>query len=359
MKITTKDIAKLAGVSRGTVDRALNNRGDIAPEVKAKILEIANRHGYVKNHLASSLAKNQKKNIAILLPNPKEDIFWEASLIGIQNLEDFVGNYGLKLKYTFFSLFNSTSFSKAIEKVIEDKPDAILTAPIYYKESIRNYKLANQNNIPIVCINSEILQIDTLTYIGQNSYDCGIIAAKLFDISLADNQAILSLTIGHKADNAVHIKKKLEGLQDYLNANRPSTSVYECCIEELDNPALIAQTVASFKDIEQEIGGIFFTNSRAYHFNKFSSLFNSYESAIKIGFDLIPPNIELLKDKKLHYLLNQNPQKQGHLGLMALFNHFIYQKQILPKRYLPVDIVVAENYSQYLNEEVYSLELQF
>ena len=40
-KVTLKMIADQAGVSIGTVDRALNNRGRILPETKAQIIEIA------------------------------------------------------------------------------------------------------------------------------------------------------------------------------------------------------------------------------------------------------------------------------------------------------------------------------
>ena len=38
---TIKEIAEKAGVSRGTVDRALNNRGRVNPEVAERIFEIA------------------------------------------------------------------------------------------------------------------------------------------------------------------------------------------------------------------------------------------------------------------------------------------------------------------------------
>ena len=38
---TIQQIAELAGVSRGTVDRALNNRGRINPEVAKQIWQIA------------------------------------------------------------------------------------------------------------------------------------------------------------------------------------------------------------------------------------------------------------------------------------------------------------------------------
>ena len=45
MAVTAQQIADLAGVSRGTVDRALHNRGRVNPEVKEKIQKIARELG--------------------------------------------------------------------------------------------------------------------------------------------------------------------------------------------------------------------------------------------------------------------------------------------------------------------------
>ena len=45
MGVTLNEIAKAAGVSRGTVDRALNNRGRIHPQVAERIRHIAEEMG--------------------------------------------------------------------------------------------------------------------------------------------------------------------------------------------------------------------------------------------------------------------------------------------------------------------------
>lgn len=37
---TIKDIARMAGVSAGTVDRVLHNRGDVSPQSKAKVQKV-------------------------------------------------------------------------------------------------------------------------------------------------------------------------------------------------------------------------------------------------------------------------------------------------------------------------------
>ena len=48
-KITTTQLARICGVSQGTVDRALHNRDDINPETRARILEIAKENDYSPN----------------------------------------------------------------------------------------------------------------------------------------------------------------------------------------------------------------------------------------------------------------------------------------------------------------------
>ena len=56
MAVTIQQIADKAGVSRGTVDRALNNRGRINPEVADQIRQIAEEMGYAP--------KNRKRSIS-------------------------------------------------------------------------------------------------------------------------------------------------------------------------------------------------------------------------------------------------------------------------------------------------------
>ena len=97
--------------------------------------------------------------------------------------------------------------------------------------------------------------------------------------------------------------------------------------------------------------GIFFTNSRAYKIINLMSE-NDYKKYNIIGFDMIDPNIKLLKENKIDFIINQNPILQGYLGIMNFVNHFILKKEIRPTQYLPLDIVLKENvdfYIEYFN----------
>jgi len=72
LKISTAIIAKICGVSQGTVDRALNNRSDIKAETKEKILKVAKNYGY-RDYVSTQITKN----IGIIVFNLENEYFSE------------------------------------------------------------------------------------------------------------------------------------------------------------------------------------------------------------------------------------------------------------------------------------------
>ena len=59
---TIKQIAEMAGVSRGTVDRVLNNRGSVNANTAARVREIAEKLNYKPNKAGLMLAAQKKKS---------------------------------------------------------------------------------------------------------------------------------------------------------------------------------------------------------------------------------------------------------------------------------------------------------
>lgn len=63
---TIYDVAKLAGVSPGTVSNALNHAGKVAPETEKRILEAIEQVKYVPNRMARSLKTNRSRSIFVI-----------------------------------------------------------------------------------------------------------------------------------------------------------------------------------------------------------------------------------------------------------------------------------------------------
>lgn len=80
MKITIKDIGRLAGVSAATVSMVLNNKGaHISKETRERILEIAKEHNYVPNTMARSLVTKKTKTIGLVIPDIANPFFPEIA----------------------------------------------------------------------------------------------------------------------------------------------------------------------------------------------------------------------------------------------------------------------------------------
>ena len=71
----SEDIAKLAGVSRSTVSRVINNYSNVPEETRAKVLKVIEQHQYEPNSFARALAGKKTDTIGLfaISMNEKEN----------------------------------------------------------------------------------------------------------------------------------------------------------------------------------------------------------------------------------------------------------------------------------------------
>ena len=98
MAVTLQQIAEAAGVSRGTVDRALNNRGRIRPEVEERIKRIAREMGYQPSRAGRALAMAKRKiRIGVILQY-METPFMQQVLNGVLEAKEEVESFSGTVK---------------------------------------------------------------------------------------------------------------------------------------------------------------------------------------------------------------------------------------------------------------------
>ena len=68
MTLTIENIASLAGVSRSTVSRVLNNHPGVRPDVRERVLHVIQQYNYVPQAAARSLASARTNTIGLLIP---------------------------------------------------------------------------------------------------------------------------------------------------------------------------------------------------------------------------------------------------------------------------------------------------
>ena len=156
MGVTIRQIAEAAGVSRGTVDRALNNRGRIRPEVAERIQKIAEEMGYRPNQLGRALSMS-KNNIKIgVIVQACETPFMNDVLEGVKKAKEEVDNLGGTVIVCKIPHISASDTIEAMEEMRKDGVSAIAMVPSdeeAVKEKIREFTGVYQ--IPIVTFNSD------------------------------------------------------------------------------------------------------------------------------------------------------------------------------------------------------------
>ena len=135
-KYTIKDIAKLSGVSKGTVDRVLHKRGKVSQKALDAVNNILKEIDYQPNLIARNLKINKVYHICVLVPNPHEDPYWQACVDGINEAIAEFKSLGVIIETFFFSPNSTKSFLEINKTVINLSPDAVLLTLLFYKETI-------------------------------------------------------------------------------------------------------------------------------------------------------------------------------------------------------------------------------
>lgn len=84
-RITIRDVARVAGVSPQTVSRAINDKDEISPATRARVLRVVEELGYRPNHIARSLTTHRTATLGLVVPDIVNPFFAEIAR-GVEDL---------------------------------------------------------------------------------------------------------------------------------------------------------------------------------------------------------------------------------------------------------------------------------
>jgi len=350
--VRIKDIAAKANVSVGTVDRVLHNRGRVAEDVRQKVLLMMQELEYEPNMIARTLGSNRTYQLAAIQPNHTLDPYWLAPWEGINKAARELQQYGVVLTVYPYDMSRVESFLEQIALATQARPDGIVIAPLFYRESLPFFEQWQQQQIPYVLFNTYITEINPLSYVGQDSYQSGYLAGKLLQFGQTQPGTYLIAHIAEDIANSVHVTQKEQGFRDYF-AQLPASQTDGNTICSVDLPypteaTFVHKLTELLAQEQQHLRGIFVSTSRAY---AIAPYLQQYSDDIRlVGYDLLAENIRFLQEGTIDFLINQNPKEQGYYGLYALADQLVFKKEVSPLKYLPLDIIAKENLHYYVGK---------
>ncbi len=341
-KYTIKDVAELAGVSKGTVDRVLHKRGKVSQKAFEKVNKVLKQLDFQPNLMARNLRKNKLYKICALLPDPKYDSYWIPARKGIRSGAKEYKRFGVIVEQYLYNPVENISFQEKSREALSAEPNAILIAPSFEYESTELFRKCREQDILIALFDNHIDTIKGEFFIGQDLVQCGRIGANLID-KMVKKAKIAIVHINKEP----HMQLKENGFKNYFERNIKGenqliTQNFNTRIAKNDFSFEISKFIRSNPDIK----AIFVTNSKTYLIAKELEKLN-FECTL-IGFDLLDENIEYLEEGKIDFLIHQKPKRQAYLGIGYLAEYFLFGKPMPSQKLLPIDIITSENVKYHL-----------
>lgn len=339
---TIKEIAQLAGVSRGTVDRVLNHRGGVNAKTEEKIMRIIDATGYEPN-LAGSMLAAQKKNIklgVILLGVGTP--FYDDVLSGIHEkaaeLEQY--NCSVLIRHTNYSLEEQL---EAIDDLVAQGIHGLAISP--YNDRLIRRKIDDlfELHIPVVTLNTDIENSKRIAYVGGNYHKSGATAAGLMSLAASCYPNIYVGIVSGSRDILCHTAR-IQGFQEVIKASYPNIHISASIVNQDDDFESYELTKRLLKE-HPEINSLFFTAGGVYGgCRAVVSSGRAYDIKI-ITYDCVPTTKELLEKGIINATICQKPELQGSKPLEILFQYLVMGKEPANEYdYVELDIKIRESF---------------
>lgn len=335
---TIKEIATLAGVSRGTVDRVLNHRGDVNPQTEEKIMQIVRDLDYKPNKAGIVLAA-QKKNLklgVILLGvgNP----FFDDVLLGVREKEQELAGYNCSvlIRQTEYSLQQQLD---TIDSLLAEGIGGLAISP--YNDNAVREKIDNlcKQGIPVVTLNTDIENSSRLAYVGSNFYRSGETAAGLMRL-MTKGEVRVGIVSG--SQNILCHTERIAGFSHTIAAY-PNIRIVDTVNNNDDDQISFTLTGKLLED-HPEINAFYFTAGGVYGGCQAIEASASKNDMIVITNDIVPRTREYMQKGLIAATICQQPFQQGFQPLALLFAYLTTgEKPATENNYVDVDIRIREN----------------
>lgn len=325
MKVTIKKIAEVAQVSRGTVDRALNHRPGINPEVADRILKIAEELGYKPDLAARTLASKRytSKKIGILLCSEGNPFFWNV-IQGVNNALEELSHFGVESVMKSIKGFDAELQIEAINELMEQEIDGLVITPVNSREVAGKLQEVIEAGIEVVNINTDVESVDRLAYVGCDYITSGRVAGELMGMMSNGLEEQIAVIIGSKYVLAQ--AQRAHGIELTLNEDFPNVKVKEV-IENEEDDTKSYELVKKCLEENPDITGLCFAAAGVEGGIRALKEVKQERKIRVITYDLTKIVQENLREGTVSATVCQEPFRQGYLGVDIMGKYLLSGKK--------------------------------
>lgn len=340
MSVTIRAIADAANVSRGTVDRVVNNRPGVTFAVRERIQKLAEEMGYKPNLAGKSLAfQKNPLRIGFLLLSVSDPTYHEMHA-GVLKVAQELGGFGIEVDCR---VMNGTSVEEQVEclqALGQDNLAALVLTPLDDPAVADELnRLAARTAIPIVTTNTDLPSVETLCFVGQALKQSGRVAGDLIGKLLPRTGTVLVLSGLRKIKSN---RDRLEGFNELLAEKHPELQILTV-IHDIANDADAYREASAYLARHPAPSAIYLAGGGTAGVGR--ALRERGRSDIRfVCYDRTPETLALLRDGYIDFTITQDPFAQGYLPVKILFDYLFHGIAPAGKSHFTrIEIVTKEN----------------
>ena len=343
-KVTIHDVAQEAGVSVGTVYRAVHNTGRIREETRRRVLETVARLGYKPNSVARGLALRNRFTILAVLPKEPSS-FWNDVHKGMRRAAARLSEFGVQT--VEFIHNGGIAGGKRIADILSgQKIDAMAVSPVGISDIDEILALASRTGTAVALLNEETQGSDRLLFYGPDNRMAGRMAAELVTKTTPPGRAFLAVSSAEYPSGQTVYRE--EGFAEYLRLHGCGGNFmgfYRCTEEECSD--LLRRKLGENPDI----GGIYFV--QFMHLVKSLAFLRGLTRKPAVtGHEYHGDFAAALREGTIASLLVQEKVCQGYYPLMMLYRYLAAGEKPSRERYYSnINVILESNRECLLHSE--------
>lgn len=319
-----KDVAREAGVSIGTVDRVLHDRGRVSEETKAKVRAVIEQLDYKPNTAAQGLAAAKKGlNLCFIVLEPTHNPFYYDIIEAAHRQAEKLKQYGV---HTDICLLGTELGAFTLPRIVQTMRQADGIAALGFVDDVllTELKAATKRGVPVVLYNTDRMDLDRLAFVGCNYVDAGRLAAGLAarvagpDASIA----VFSQNLDENMEVASY-NERVQGIQQEIDRHYPRMKIVAKCsitVDRADNERVVEDVLRNCP----QVNVAYVANPVDYDICRILHKHDPEGKIRIITNDLVGNQIRMVQDETICATICQEPERQGEQPLNILFQYLAY-----------------------------------
>lgn len=334
MGVTIKEIAAMANVSRGTVDKVLHHRPGVKKETQEKVLKIAKEMNYHPNFIGKALVQSKVPIKLGVILTPDYNPYIQEILKGIETGKTEYSAFGTEVITKMLTTLDPSEQLSIIEELVAEGVQGLAVFPLNNSRIIDYLNTLSKQDIALITFNSKVSGCNDLCFIGQNHYKGGRTAAGLMGRICAPESSVGIII------SSMHLschQDRLMGFQDKMKESYPNIKIVEIQ-ENQDRSEKAFQLTIEYLNNHPELQGIYLTGGGIFGVGNALKSLNKSSDIHVICHDVVANTTELLLNGTVDFAIGQNPTQQGYLLIKTLFEYLI--KRQTPNKIIEIPIQI-------------------